>query len=278
MATGVKLELLSVGSTRHFGALVGLKGWRIVRFPALAALIRHPTAGAILFDTGYGSRVVQSRGLALTIYRHLLPVSLADDERIDRQLEARGVVAAELESIMLSHVHPDHIGGLGDLPPCPLLWSRAVRDAFHAGTELSRFAEATLAALQPGTAWQHCALIEERPRIDLGGTLPGFDVGYDLLGDGTLIAVPLPGHARGQTGLLCRVDDGRTVFLVADAAWIAGNIIDGIEPKAILEHVAHDASAYRETLGRLRRLNRLRPEIIMVPSHCSRSIEAWQGG
>lgn len=278
MASGVEIELFAVGSTRQFGALVGLEGWRLARFPALVALIRHPAAGAILFDTGYGTGLVAARGLAPAVYRRLLPITLPEDERIDRMLLRRGVAPADLALIFLSHVHPDHIGGLSDLPPRPLLWSRAARDAFDAGTALSRFHEATLKALRPGTSWRECGLIEDRPMVDIEDLAPGFDRGFDIMGDGALVAVPLPGHARGQTGLLCRLADGRTLFLVADAAWIAGNITAAIDPKRIIGRLCHDAAAYHGTLARLRRLHAVRPDIVMIPSHCERSLEAWAGG
>lgn len=276
MKKAVTLELMEVGFTRHFGALVGLGGWGRVRFPALAALIRHPAAGNILFDTGYGTRVVQGTGLALPLYRRLLPVGLPADQRIDRQLVARGVAPDSLSLIVLSHVHPDHIGGLGDLPARPLLWPRAARDAFVSGSVLSRFHEATFSHLAPGPAWASRGLIEDCRAVDISRELPGFETGFDLIGDRSLVAVPLPGHARGQTGLLCSIGGGRRIFLIADAAWIAGNITDGIEPSRLLDRIAHDSRAYHDTLARLRHLHRQRPEIIMIPSHCMSSFEAWR--
>ena len=100
----------------------------------------------------------------------------------------------------------------------------------------------------------------------------------DVVGDGSLIAVPLPGHARGQMGLVCQIEDGRRLFLVADAAWIADNITRNVEPQRIVDRFAHDAKAYHDTLARLRSLHKARPEIIMMPSHCARSLEAWQRG
>ena len=77
----VRVQLLTVGATWQRGALVGLPSWKLMRFPALAAVIRHPSAGTILFDTGYGSAVVDRAGLALAVYRRLLPVELAEAER-----------------------------------------------------------------------------------------------------------------------------------------------------------------------------------------------------
>jgi glyoxylase-like metal-dependent hydrolase (beta-lactamase superfamily II) len=270
----VSVELMSVGSTRHFGALAGLPALGLTRFPALAALIRHPAAGAILFDTGYGSRVLNGGGLPLAAYRRLLPVRLGEDARIDSQLWHRGIDPGELALIILSHLHPDHIGGLWDLPPRPVLWSRDARDALSAGSAYSRFRKGIFPALVPDYAATQARLLEGCPAARESDLPPGFPRGFDVLGDGSLTGVPLPGHARGQFGLLCRVEGGRSVFLIADAAWVSINVTDATNPKAILDHIAHDAPVYHKTLDALRALHRARPDIIMVPSHCAASLES----
>jgi glyoxylase-like metal-dependent hydrolase (beta-lactamase superfamily II) len=272
----VRVELLTVGSTAHFGALVGTSTWGITRFPAMAALIRHPAAGSILFDTGFGTRTRNGNGLALAAYRRVLPVRLRNDELINRQLVARGVDPRRLAFIFISHAHPDHIGGLGDLPPRPIVWSRETRDAINAGTALSRIRQGILPALLPQYVWTNNSLVEERPPVLIGEELPGFPLGYDLVGDGSVVAVPLPGHASGQHGVMCRVEGGRTLFLVSDAAWIARNYAEKVGQSRLLNAFLHNATAYGTTLAGLRRLHRARPDIAIVPTHCARSIAAWQ--
>lgn len=277
MSTAVKVTTFAVGSTRHLGSLVGLPHVRFVEFPALVALIRHPSAGYILFDTGYGRAVTDGRDVALRLYRQLLPVRLAPSERIDRQLAARGIATHDLALVFLSHAHPDHLGGLGDLPPRPVFWSRAASGAFTRGLAMSRFREATFAALRPAETGGDFAFIEDRPALDVAALLPGFDAGFDVLGDGSLVAVPLPGHARGQYGLLCRLVSGRYAFLVADAAWITDNITKAIDPSSLLNHLAQDAPAYRNTLARLRRVHRERDDVVFLPSHCADAIDVELG-
>lgn len=272
----VRVELLTVGSTVHFGALVGMSTWRITRFPAMAALIRHPTAGAMLFDTGFGTRTRNGNGLALAAFRRVLPVSLRNDELINRQLVARGVDPRQLAFIFISHAHPDHIGGLGDLPPRPIMWSRDTRDTIKTSAGFSRLRQGVLPGLLPQYVWANNSLIEDCPAVLIGDELPGFPLGYDLIGDQSVVAVPLPGHANGQYGLMCRVEGGRTLFLVSDAAWIAQNYTEKVNQSRLLNVFLHNATAYGTTLAGLRRLHRARPDIAIVPTHCAQSISAWQ--
>jgi hypothetical protein len=43
----------------------------------------------------------------------------------------------------------------------------------------------------------------------------------------------------------------------------------------MLDRLAYDRSAYRETLSALRALHHARPDIVIIPSHCAASAEAW---
>lgn len=268
----VELDLLAVGSTRHFGALVGLCGWRRRYFPATVALIRHPDRGTILFDTGYGSKVLGMRGFAAALYRRLIPVHLADHQRIDKALADRD--AKEIALVVLSHLHADHAGGLGDLAPRHVVWSRAAASLLEAPAR-QRLHAGVFDVLVPEWVAGNSRNLEDCPMIDPGERLPGFDAGFDLLGDSALIGVPLPGHARGQFGLLLRRTDGTDVFLVADAAWHIRNVTAGVDPKGVLDHMLDDAPAYHRTLDLLRRLHAARPALRIVPSHCAASLRAW---
>ena len=54
LTKALEVRLLKVGSCRHLECLA-VRGGRVtpIVFPSLAALIMHPDAGPILFDTGY---------------------------------------------------------------------------------------------------------------------------------------------------------------------------------------------------------------------------------
>lgn len=49
-----------------------------------------------------------------------------------------------------------------------------------------------------------------------------FEQGYDLFSDGSVFAIALPGHAKGQYGVVFQDQNNETVFLCADACWSMG--------------------------------------------------------
>lgn len=199
----VELTLLAAGYCVH-PEFVTIRGGslRPAAYPAGLALIRHPARGWILFDTGYSARFgALTRKLPYSLYRRLTPMRLSEGDTAVRQLAALGIPAREVGLVVVSHFHADHIGGARDFPEATFLYPeaayaplrrlgpvRATRAGFIAGLLPDGFAETAL-PIERTAAW-----------MPLGGApLAG---GWDLLGDGSLVAVSLPGHAAGQIGLL----------------------------------------------------------------------------
>ena len=53
-----------------------------------------------------------------------------------------------------------------------------------------------------------------------GPLLPGLGPTCDYFGDGSLLLVLLPGHARGQIGMLAQTESGPVLF-AADCCWLS---------------------------------------------------------
>src|SRR5262245_56989092 len=107
MADGVDIDLLEVGHCRH-PEWVTLRGgsWRTCRFPALVVLIRHPTAGVFLYDTGYAERFeTATNPFPERFYRWLTPVTLPAEEHLATQLRRRGVELSDVRRVLISHLH-----------------------------------------------------------------------------------------------------------------------------------------------------------------------------
>ena len=84
------------------------KKW--VEIPVSAALVKHPD-GNILFDTGISLNAMQTheKGLA-----EVFPiVKISEDNRIEAQLQKVGMEPKDVDFIVISHLHLDHVGQLG---------------------------------------------------------------------------------------------------------------------------------------------------------------------
>lgn len=276
MSATVRVRLLAVGSCHAKAWFVdGRRGGGELTFPAMVAVIEHPGAGTILFDTGYGAPLLESKSRAARFYRSVLPFHLADDKRIVRQLEGLGVRPTELRAIFLSHFHPDHVGGLCELPAVPLIYSREGLDKLRRSRGFARWREVFLPELLPTDFDERAHAIEDLPAVALDERWHPFTTAHDLLGDGSLLAVALPGHALGQHGLICRLAGGRELFLVADAAWVHTNVDDLALPVWLVRRLLGDGKALVETLRLLHALRRRQPELLVVPSHCKVSQRAF---
>lgn len=100
--------------------------------PAVAAMFRH-NGEYYLFDTGYARRVF-SYGWMSKIYHTLNPVIVNENEELVFQLAQNGIHTADIKGIILSHLHPDHIGGLKDFPESTIYLSKESYSIFQKPT------------------------------------------------------------------------------------------------------------------------------------------------
>jgi glyoxylase-like metal-dependent hydrolase (beta-lactamase superfamily II) len=276
MATGVDIHLLEVGHCRH-PEWITIQGgsWRACRFPALVVLILHPEAGVILYDTGYADRFETATSpLPERLYRWLTPMTLLPEARLGAQLKRFGVGLDDISRVLISHMHADHIAGLRDLTRARFTALGADIDAARRLGRLAGVRQGFLPVLLPSDFGERLDLAEASPERDLGAGWGPFRSGFDLLGDGTLVAVPLPGHSAAQMGLAVRGRDGRRCLLAADACWSARAFREGRPPAWLARAVLYDWRAYRRTLDDLGTLARSQPDLSIVPSHCAASIAA----
>jgi glyoxylase-like metal-dependent hydrolase (beta-lactamase superfamily II) len=253
----LKWRLLRVGGCRQIERLAATNGcWAEVEFPALCSLMEHPRKGRLLFDTGYGSDGA-NRGLLYDIYSRALNVQAGSEDRLSRQLEKAGVHPSSVGTVFLSHFHPDHIGGLDDVPQAKVLCARSAYDSFRSSSAVKRLREMNFSQLIDGFEKRSFHFIEDRPRVDLDDTpLVEFGSGFDLFQDRSLIAIPLAGHAPGHFGLYFHGDDDREVLLLGDSCWTSSALEGEAGPPWPARFFFHDNPGYDVTLQKLRRLRR----------------------
>ncbi len=180
-------------------------------------------------------------------------------------LKRQGLRPADLDFALLSHLHWDHVSGVPDIPTVPLRVARIEHEAVH----LER---------QDQYRQMIRSFLGEN-KITLfdfdGPAYAGFSSSLDLLGDGSIILVPLPGHTPGHTGMFINRSNGSRLFLIGDATHVAQNYLRPATAHPLLWSMVtwNDAIA-RQTFVQLHRFSRLHPEVTLIPMHDAHLQEA----
>lgn len=273
----VRVIPLNTGYCRHPERMTIRDGrWRPVRFPAVAMLIIHPDAGPILFDTGYDPAFLDAtKPFPERLYRWTTPVHSGPGRDAASQCAALGYNPAEIRHLILSHFHADHIAGTHRFTKSRIHCARAGFADAGRGGRFASTRRGILRGLIPEDFARRADFFEDRPAVALPRDLAPFERGADLLGDGSLLAVELPGHCPGHWGLVMRDSRWGLHFLVADAAWSLDAIRRNVPPPALTTAFLGHTGRMRSTLDALHRLWRRNPDIRLTPCHCAeRAAEA----
>lgn len=272
----VKLSFLESGYTRHPEAMVISGGSiRPIRFPATVAVIEHPKEGVILFDTGYSVHFYeQTRNFPERLYALVTPAHVEPDETAAAKLLKKGIKSKDIRKVILSHFHADHVAGVADFPYSEYVF---MSQGYKNLKKMSRFSAVKagfLGGLLPRDFEDRAKPLQGTDFKTGVSPLLSLDRGHDLFGDRSVIAIELPGHAEGHMGLLVQAADGKTYFLVADAAWQRRSYTENLRPLFLANIIFKNVSEYDQTLAKLHQLHLSEKHIQIVPCHCSETLDS----
>ena len=205
----MKLYPLLLGRTKvPFGQFYGgLSGWEglgaLVRFvtdkrhfiwvPIHAYLLEHPKEGLVLVDAGICPKQAHQHS---QYYRGLLRLILDDDEyaqeaseALPEQLKRLGFHCDDVRTVILTHLHEDHVGSLRDLKKAKVVVSQTEWNA----RRMKMF------GFIPTFYEPSYACVEHWQRVGSdSGAFHTFDRNQDLFGDGSVRLLPTPGHTPGH--------------------------------------------------------------------------------
>lgn len=274
-----KLKLYECGYCTHPEKVVLPNGsLKRLKFPATVALLQHPTSGNILFDTGYAARFFQAtKKFPYSIYAKLTPVFFSEEKAIVNQLEKDGIKREQIHTIILSHFHGDHIGGLKDFPNATILTFKNAYQSIRSISKFRALLKGCLLDLLPNDIDTRISFIDQG-EIVLDKCYGDFSKGYDVLGDNSIIAVDLTGHAIGQFGIFVNLLSGKKVFLCADAVWVSQAYEQLILPHKVANFIIEDVEAYKKNIKKLHHLSITNPDIDILPTHCSKTWDQVKKG
>ena len=235
-------------------------GGETLRGPCLAYVVRHPDAGTILIDTGLHPDALANLRGDFGLRMGLVFRAIRGDAPFDEQLRERGVEAREVEHVVMTHLHVDHTSAMRLLPNAAFTCARTEWEAANASGSGGK-----------GYVPRHLPE-ESRMRLvdfDREGSRHGeFAQTIDLLGDGSIRLVSTPGHSAGHMSVLLRLDDGRELLVVGDAAYT----LRSIEEQRLPLLTAGDR-AYRDSLRELKAYAEANPDAVLIPTH---DPDAWR--
>ncbi len=169
----------------------------------------------------------------------------------------------DVDFVLPTHLHWDHVSRLLELPPKVAVQTRPVeRDfALNAGGPPLGVARAPLRGRRFDT-------------YDLDGPpVLTFERSHDLFADGSVVLVDLAGHTPGSVGVLLNLDGDRRVLLAGDAVWHRLQV-RLLREKAPFPGQLVDDDRDAAFAG-VHRLHALPPTIELIPSHDRAAAIPW---
>jgi len=179
----------------------------IVNFYAGVFLIKHKKLGYILYDTGYSMNILKNN-LKYFLYRFANPITLKKEDMIDHQLKEKGIDKDEIKYIIISHLHPDHIGGLKFFPNSYLILTKTCYNDF----KLKKDSLLIFNELLPSNFEDRLILIDDYK----DNSLFPYKNSFDLFSDLSMLIVEVNGHTKGQA---CLFLPDNNLFIAADVCW-----------------------------------------------------------
>ena len=174
--------------------------------------------GKFLFDTGWHrdmspdgvyDKRAQIRSLGSRLLYNVNQGVLPKGDAVDEQLAAMGVHPSDLDYVLLSHLDCDHANGLKLIAEAKNIFvSRAEMD----GTKRCDFQT----KIRFQKRWWNGTKLRT---FDWNGTEGPVGKSYDVLGDGSLMMVNIPGHSAGLCALKITNAEGKYVLLFADGGY-----------------------------------------------------------
>ncbi len=234
-----------------------LSGNPAATVPIPSYLIRHPSAGAILVDTGlHPSIATDPKGNFGSLGTRFGHPRLEPGADVPAQLRRRDLDPGEIPVVVMTHMHLDHSSAISEFPNSTFVLSETEWEAAASGPRplLNGYRRPHF-----DYAFDYRTVDFDRGGIDSYAT---FGRCFDLFGDGSIRLAYTPGHSAGHVSVILRLAE-RDFVIGGDVSYTKGQL-DGTAPLAPEPQDAHN---YRRSLQELRLFIREYPDAVVTPGH-----------
>jgi N-acyl homoserine lactone hydrolase len=235
-------------------------GRRMLTIPLLAFVIRHPSRGPILVDTGLHTLATDNLradfGLLNGAFFHSIR---PEPETYAEQLRRLGIDPRDVATVVMTHLHADHTSGMRLLPAAEFVCDRV---EWEAATSRTAVTGGYVSGHLPPSARMRLVDFERE-----GEPHRPFQRAVDLLGDGSITLLSTPGHTPGHLSVLVRLAE-REVLLIGDAVYTMRSLREELLP---LRTVGD--RLYLDSLREIKAYAAEQPQALLVPTH---DPDAWR--
>jgi N-acyl homoserine lactone hydrolase len=222
--------------------------------PVYAWAIEHPE-GVIVVDTGSGAHLKRLPRWH-PYFQLAVRFDIEPEQEVGPQLRSLGIGARDVKTVVLTHLHIDHDGGLAHFPHSRIFADRA---------EIARTA-GIAGAIQGYLPGRWPKWFDPQPLAWQPSRYGPFTSSARIAEAGDVVAVPTPGHTPSHVSVIVR-DGEEQIMLAGDASYLETTMqrgaVDGVSP---------DETVAKATLADIRTLCAARPTIYL-PTHDPQSGE-----
>jgi len=183
-------------------------------------------------------------------FRACVRFDIEREQEIGPQLRALGIAANDVRTIVLTHLHIDHDGGLADFPQARVL---AAPGELAVASGLAGRLRGYLPQRWPKGFDPQPLAFEDAP-------FGPFTRSHRLTSNGAVVVLPTPGHTPHHVSVAL-VEEDATLLFAGDASYNEANF-----QSRVIDGVAEDEAVTGETLDRLHALVAERPTVVL-PTH-----------
>ncbi len=217
--------------------------------PIWCFVVEHDS-GLIVIDTGIATNANDRVYFPpyMPLVQRAAYFDISREQEIDMQMRAKGLNPDDVHTVILTHLHQDHDGGLHHFPNADFIVSQA---EWNVATGLKGRMGGYL-----NQRWFD-GFVPKTITFD-SGAYGAFDSSYRLYDN--LVLVPTAGHSVGHLSVIY-IENDVQMMVIGDAAYSESALVDGTT-----DGVTNNISLAEDSMARLRQTSQMQTSVIL-PSH-----------